>query len=83
MPSLTLEEWMEYGIRQGYCSPPICFTHDGAPTTAEEDAACEEGGDPCLFLVRLYADPEDKNLVEENFSPARWRKQDLRLKHEV
>ena len=29
--------WLKYGIEQGFCGPPVCYTHDGIPTSEEED----------------------------------------------
>ena len=46
-------EWLEFGRKHGWASQQFCITHDGPPTTAEEDAEWEDGGDPCCFAVRL------------------------------
>jgi hypothetical protein len=51
--SLTFQEWIVMGIDMGYCSEPVCVTHDGLPSTPEEDAEWENGGDPCVPAVRL------------------------------
>jgi hypothetical protein len=37
----------------GYCTRPVCATHDGLPSTDEEDAEWEDGYDPCVAAVRL------------------------------
>lgn len=50
---MTYEEWLTYGIEQGYCSKPVCNTHEGLPSTPEEDDMWEDGWDPCVFAVRL------------------------------
>ena len=50
---VTFQEWLEMGIKLGYCSQPVCNTHDGLPSTEEEDAMWEEGLDPCVPAVRL------------------------------
>lgn len=65
-------EWIAYGIKQGWCTPPVCSTHDGIPTTRDEDLEFEES-DPCIHVFRLYENEEMKQAVEENFSPAVWR----------
>lgn len=70
---MNFEEWLEYGWKQGWCGAPVCSTHDGTPTTAAEDEEWFEGGDPCLHVIRLYEDEEQKRDVEENHSPSRWR----------
>jgi hypothetical protein len=51
---LSFEDWLNLGIEAGYCSPVVCNTHDGLPSTEEEDQAWEAGGDPCVPAVRLY-----------------------------
>ena len=50
---MTQDEWLKIGIEEGFCSPPLCSTHDGMPMTEEEDADFEDGGDPCIPAVRL------------------------------
>jgi hypothetical protein len=52
---MTFQEWLQMGIQEGYCSQPVCATHDGLPSTEEEDAQWEEGADPCVPAVRLNA----------------------------
>ena len=37
--------WLAYGIEQGFCGPPVCTTHDGIPSTREEDEVWEEFGE--------------------------------------
>lgn len=49
-------EWLEYGIENGFCSRVVCSTHDGLPLTDEEDAEFEDGYDPCVPAVRIWAD---------------------------
>lgn len=63
---MTFDEWLEIGLRNGYCSPTVCSTHDALPMTEEEDAEWEDGGDPCCHVVRLYPDLLTKQLVDEN-----------------
>jgi hypothetical protein len=53
---MTFQEWLEVGIRLGWCSEPVCNTHDGPPSTREEDEEWEAGYDPCVPAVRLYPD---------------------------
>lgn len=51
---MTQHEWLEYGIEKGFCSKLVCSTHDGLPSSGEEeDAEWEEGGDPCVPAVRI------------------------------
>jgi hypothetical protein len=63
------DTWITHGIEAGYCGPPVCYTHDGIPTTAAED----EDDEPCLHVIRLYPDEETRAGVEENHSPTIWR----------
>ena len=46
--------WLAYGQERGWCSPAVCSTHDGLPTTDEEFEEFEDGYDPCIYGVRLY-----------------------------
>lgn len=67
---MTLDDWLHYGIANGWCGPPVCANHDGIPTTASED----DDEDVCLHVLRLYANDEQRRAVEENHSPSVWRK---------
>lgn len=67
------DHWLNTGIAAGYCGPPICEPHDGTPTTADEDTQYENGYDPCIHILRLYADAATKTAVEANHSPSIWR----------
>lgn len=69
---MDVVDWLEYGYANGWCSPPVCFIHDGFPTSIFEDAEMEES-DPCLHMVRLYDDEQHKNEVEANHPPSQWR----------
>jgi hypothetical protein len=51
---MTLNEWLNIGIDNGWCSMPVCATHDGLPGTIEENSEWEEGGDPCQVAVRIW-----------------------------
>jgi hypothetical protein len=62
----SFEDWLILGMSNGWISKPVCSTHDGLPTTHEEDNEWEEGGDPCIYAVRLFADDEEKKAVEDN-----------------
>lgn len=70
---MTFEEWIVEGLRNKWCGPAVCYTHDGLPTTALEDEAFDET-DPCLHIIRLYESPDMATQVEENHSPSVWRK---------
>jgi hypothetical protein len=47
-------EWLQIGINKGWITEPFCNTHDGDPyMSAEEELQWEEGGDPCMPVVKL------------------------------
>jgi hypothetical protein len=50
---MTFEEWLQYGIDNKYCSDQFCSTHDIAPMHNTEEIEWEDGGDPCMHVVRL------------------------------
>jgi len=53
---LSFEEWLAYGHQQGWISQISCATHDGVPSTDEEEELWEAGHDPCQHVVRLWPD---------------------------
>ncbi len=67
------ETWLEEGIKHGWCGPAVCYTHDGLPTSEPEDAEFEDGGDPCMHIVRMYEDHMQQKSVEANHSTSVWR----------
>ena len=71
--ALDYDEWMTYGIKKGWCGPPVCYTHDGLPMSEQEYAEFDEGQDPCTHVVRLYEDIDMKKNIEDNHSPSQWR----------
>lgn len=54
---MTFEEWLTYGHDQGWISHPTCATHNGVPSTEDEEIDWELGYDPCQHVVRLW--PQD------------------------
>jgi hypothetical protein len=71
----SFDDWLAYGMDQGWCGPTVCETHDGLPLSAsEEEEFFEQGLDPCIHVIRLYEDFETKFAVEENHAPSQWRK---------
>ncbi|WP_395772556.1 hypothetical protein [Arenimonas sp.] len=52
-PTLTAEQWLDYGLSRGWCSTSFCSTHDLGPITADEESALDDGDDPCMPVVRL------------------------------
>ncbi len=53
---MTVDEWLQIGIDNGWISKPVCVTHEGLPSSDEEAIAWDEGFDPCEFAVRLWHD---------------------------
>lgn len=70
---MDFETWMKIGYDAGWCSPPVCQTHDGTPMTAAEDEDMIEGNDICIHVVRLYESADQKKGCEANHPPAVWR----------
>ncbi len=71
---MNFDEWLEIGIKNNWTGPPVCYTHDGLPTTREEDEEWEDG-EPCIHIVRLYENLDKKLYVEDNHPPSKWRNQ--------
>lgn len=72
-PTLTFEQWMSYGIDQGWCGPPVCCTHDGLPMSPTERDEFDEGLDPCVHIIRMYESIDEKYAIEDSHSPSQWR----------
>jgi hypothetical protein len=70
---MNQDEWIAYGVEQGFCGPPVCYTHDGLPTTFEEDENWDED-DLCVHIIRPYYDATERHAIELNHSPSKWRK---------
>lgn len=71
---LDWETWLQYGLTQRWVSPPVCYEHDGIPSTVEEDDAHWDGEEVCVFIMRCYASPDIADAVEANHAPSVWRK---------
>lgn len=71
---ITFDEWLEIGMAENWCGPAVCYTHDSFPMSEEEDNEFADGSDPCMHMIRLYEDSENKQLIEEAHSPSQWRK---------
>lgn len=71
---MTFNEWVTYGLEHKFCGPIVCATHDGVPSSEEEDMQWEEGQDPCQPVIRVYHDELEAMLIEQNHAPSQWRK---------
>jgi hypothetical protein len=58
MMAMSMADWLELGIKSGFCTEVVCETHDGATMTSEERDEFEDGGDPCVPVVRLWHEGE-------------------------
>ena len=53
---MTFDEWLRYGIGKGWASDVNCYTHEGFDLTPEDISEFDEGGDPCVHVVRIWVD---------------------------
>jgi hypothetical protein len=65
-PAWDADAWIAYGVRQGFCGPPVCASHEGVPTTDSEFG----NPDLCFEIVRLYGSPEERAGVEAAHPPS-------------
>lgn len=49
------EKWILQGIERKWISDVVCATHEGLPNTEEEEKEWEEGYDPCVPGIRVWA----------------------------
>jgi len=56
MKPKNLGEWIDLGVSKGWCSQPVCDTHDGISWSEEELQEWEDGYDPCATVVRINLD---------------------------
>lgn len=66
MPEMDVSEWIEYGRRRDWISEPFCDIHDVIPLTPVERNDLEIGSDPCITVIRLYENPEQKAEAEKD-----------------
>lgn len=53
---MDFNTWLNFGIDQKYIDPPVCNTHEGVRLFEEEEQEFEDGGDPCIPVMRLRDD---------------------------
>lgn len=75
--TIEFDHWLQLGMDNGFIGPPVCATHDGTPSSEEEDVSFDEGEDICLHVLRLYTDSGHKEAVEANHSPSVWRRTNM------
>ena len=66
MPEMTLPEWLEYGRKRDWISPAFCDVHDVLPLSNIERDLLESGSDPCVTVVRIYENRDQKIEVEKD-----------------
>ena len=48
-------DWVRIGIDRNWVSDIVCVTHHGLPNTDEEEKEWDEGHDPCVPGIRVWA----------------------------
>ncbi len=66
MPEMTIYEWLDYGRQRNFISEAVCDTHDGVPLSETERDQWEAGDEPCIHVVRIYENPEQKMEAEKD-----------------
>lgn len=67
---MNRQEWLKTGIENKWCTPPVCYTHDGLPSTKHEERLFEMGFDPCVHVIRPYSSDEEMEEILENHRPS-------------
>ena len=67
---MYFDTWLAYGVDHKWAMYPVCYMHDGVHTTEDEENEMEEGGDPCLHVIRVFS-------TEEEFDSAMSRMNDI------
>jgi len=49
-------DWLNQGVNRGWVSEAVCVTHNGLPSTEDEDSEWEEGYDPCVPGLRIWVE---------------------------
>jgi hypothetical protein len=70
---MNFNEWLEIGMSNRWCGPPVCYTHDGMPMTDTELDEMEDT-DICLHMIRMYNDSDHAEQIENDHAPSVWRK---------
>lgn len=53
---LGIRDWLKIGIDKGWVTEAFCNTHDGDPYMTDEEATdWEDGGDPCMHVVKFIS----------------------------
>ena len=75
---MTVNEWLQTGINNKWIGPAICATHDGIPSSPQEEQQWENGQDPCQHILRLYENEQTANTINNHYTPYKHRHPDFR-----
>ncbi len=73
---MNIDQWIDLGYRNGWCTAPLCITHDGLPTSAEEDQQLDSD-DICITIIRLCDNHQHQTAINNNHSASQWRAHNL------
>ncbi len=54
MEDIDFIDWINHGVKMGWCSKVVCETHEGLPMNDEQEKEWEDGFDPCMAAVRIW-----------------------------
>lgn len=69
----SFDDWVAIGLDNGWCSVPLCDTHDGLPLTQEQIDLISDGDDICVHVLRLYDNRQEKIDAEADHTPSHYR----------
>lgn len=56
---MTIEQWLSYGLANGFCSESFCEEHEGTPMSETEIELFGKGLEgSCRMIVRLHTEVE-------------------------
>ena len=50
---MNFDEWIDFGIKNGFCSEQFCERHGSIPMTELEERLLDIDADLCVHVVRL------------------------------
>lgn len=71
-----LRAWIADGLRQGFCTPPGCYWHDGVPLTADDELVLNGDDEICVYVMRVCFRENEQTEVEANDTGSRERKKE-------
>lgn len=55
---ISFSEWLMIGYNAGWITDVVCNTHEGLPMKEYELEAFDNGQDPCIPIIRVWATDE-------------------------